>query len=114
MQNNALILHEIQTNLEKLFDVNINIVNQNSVEEVIEYLSHRINDLINTNFEKLISLLYRMDVSEQKIKHLLEKNNTSNAGLVIAPLMVERELQRIKTKKEFLQTPNNNCTEEKW
>jgi hypothetical protein len=114
MQNNALILHEMQTNLEKLFDVNINIQKQNSIKELISHLSIQINHLINTNFEKLISVLYRMDVSEQKIKHLLANNDNANAGVIIATLIVERELQRIKTKNEFLQTSKNNCDEEKW
>ncbi len=114
MENNAVILYEMQTNLEKLFDVNINIHQQNSIEELINYLSIEINSLINNNFEKLVSILYRMDVSEQKIKQLLEKNDTENAGIVIARLVVEREQQRIKTKKDFLQNPNTNCTEEKW
>ncbi len=114
MENNAVILYEMQSNLEKLFDVNINVHQQNSIEELINYLSIEINSLINNNFEKLVSILYRMDVSEKKIKQLLEKNDTENAGIVIARLVVEREQQRIKTKKDFLQNPNTNCTEEKW
>ncbi len=114
MENNAVILYEMQTNLEKLFDLNINIHQQNSIEELINYLSIEINILINNNFEKLVSILYRMDVSEQKMKQLLKKNNTENSGIVIARLVIEREQQRIKTKKDFLQNLNTNCTEEKW
>ena len=114
MENNAVIFYEMQTNLEKLFDLNINIHQQNSIEELINYLSIEINILINNNFEKLVSILYRMDVSEQKMKQLLKKNNTENSGIVIARLVIEREQQRIKTKKDFLQNLNTNCTEEKW
>ena len=47
MENNAVILYEMQTNLEKLFDLNINIHQQNSIEELINYLSIEINILIN-------------------------------------------------------------------
>ncbi|MBL0146102.1 MAG: hypothetical protein IPP48_10305 [Chitinophagaceae bacterium] len=104
----------MQTNLEKLFDVNINIPKQNSIDELIQNLSVEINELINTNFEKLISILYRMDVSEQKIKHLLAYNNRTNAGVIIATLMVERELQKIKSRAEFAKKSNDLNEDEKW
>ena len=47
-------------------------------------------------------------------QQLLKKTDTENAGIVIARLVIERGQQRIKTKKDFLQNPNTNCTEEKW
>ena len=42
-----------------------------SLEEIRASLAAHINDLINTDFNQLVSLLYRIDVSENKLKYLL-------------------------------------------
>ena len=42
-----------------------------------------------SKFSKLISILYRVDVSEPKLKSLLKENPNINAGLLIADLMIE-------------------------
>lgn len=78
----------------------------------INALASEINQLILTNFEKLVQLLYRIDVSETKLKALLKENPDKDAGLLIAVLMIERQLQKIKR-----QPTNENdihCNEEKW
>jgi hypothetical protein len=62
-------------------------------------LSHYINHLINTDFERLVSLLYRIDVDENKIKTLLETNAISSD--IIAQQIIERQLQKIKTREMF-------------
>ena len=65
-----------------------------------ELLAGKINELLTTDFQKLISILYRVDVSEDKLKKLLQENPTADAGLIIADLMIERQLQKSKSKKE--------------
>ena len=65
-----------------------------------ELLAGKINKLLTTDFQKLIAILYRVDVSEAKLKKLLQKNPTADAGLIIADLMIERQLQKNKSKKE--------------
>ena len=65
-----------------------------------ELLAGKINELLTTDFQKLIAILYRVDVSEDKLKKLLQQNPTADAGLIIADLMIERQLQKSKSKKE--------------
>ena len=65
-----------------------------------ELLAGKINELLTTDFQKLIAILYRVDVSEAKLKKLLQENPTADAGLIIADLMIERQLQKNKSKKE--------------
>ncbi|HPH24759.1 MAG TPA: hypothetical protein PLW32_12800, partial [Chitinophagaceae bacterium] len=48
-----------------------------------EELAKTIENLINTDFEKLVFLLYRIDVSEQKINDLLQNTQAGNAGELI-------------------------------
>jgi len=69
-------------------------------EEALSQLAAYINQLILANFEHLIQLLYRMDVSEMKIKKLLKDNPTMDAGKTIAVLIIERQIQKIKFKQE--------------
>jgi hypothetical protein len=74
----------------------------------------RINELVATNFDKLISILYRMDVNETKLKLLLKNNPDTDAGLLIANLMIERQAQKIKSRQQFSQRDNDIEDENKW
>jgi paraquat-inducible protein B len=82
-----------------------------SIDGFTQELSNYINHLLNTDFEKVISLLYRIDVDENKIKKLLE--NTTNSSLTIAKAIIERQLQKIKSRQEN-RRDNNFSEEEKW
>ena len=77
-------------------------------------IADRINDLIQTDFQKLISLLYRLDVSEEKLKHLLKENTGADAGLIITDLIIERQIEKIKSRQQFSQRDSNIDEEEKW
>lgn len=68
-----------------------------------EQLTAAINDLINTDFDALITLLYRLDVDEQKVKSTLSSHPDANAGLLLAELILERQAQKEKTKQQFTQ-----------
>ena len=65
-----------------------------------QILANKINDLLNTDFQKLISILYRVDVNETKLKSLLKENPGTDAGLIIADLMIERQAQKIKSRQQ--------------
>jgi hypothetical protein len=73
-----------------------------------------INDMINTNFERLISLLYRIDVNEEKLKSLLRQNESEDAGKIIATLIINRQLDKIRSRKENKTTPDDIPEDEKW
>ena len=65
-----------------------------------QILANKINDLLNTDFQKLISILYRVDVNETKLKSLLKENPGTDAGLIIADLMIERQAQKIRSRQQ--------------
>jgi hypothetical protein len=79
-----------------------------------QLLATKINELLNTDFQKLVSILYRMDVSEAKLKLLLKDNPGSDAGIIIADLMIERQIQKIKSRQQFRQRDNDIDENEKW
>jgi hypothetical protein len=61
----------------------------------------------------LVNLLYRIDVSEKNLKELLAKNPKQDAGDIIAMLIIERQLQKIKSRQQF-KTDADFEGEEKW
>lgn len=83
------------------------------LKEEIEKLAVFINDLINHDFQKLVNILYRVDVNEKKLKQLLKENPGSDAGRIIAELIIERQIQKIKSRREN-KKQNDISDEEKW
>jgi hypothetical protein len=75
-------------------------------------LTDYIQQLIDTNFEKLVFLLYRIDVSEQKIKILLQNNHQLSAE-IISKAIIDRLIEKQQSRELYKQ--NNNIDEEdKW
>ncbi len=74
-----------------------------------EYINH----LINTDFEKLVFLLYRIDVSEKKIKALLDNTSSSNAGELITQAIIERLEEKKASREKYKQT-GEIPEDEKW
>ena len=80
----------------------------------LDELAVEINRLILTNFERLVQLLYRIDVSEMKLKILLKENPNEDAGKIIAALMIERQLQKMKFRTSNASIKEEESDEEKW
>lgn len=84
-----------------------------SQRELREQLAAHINYLINHNFEKLVYYLYRIDVNENKMRYLLEQKQGENAAALIADLIIERQLQKIKSRNET-RSNKDISDDEKW
>lgn len=78
-----------------------------------EQLVQFIHQLIDTDFPRLVQLLYRLDVSEAKIRSVLLENPTGDAGDMIAQLITDRIAQREKNKQLFKQE-GEIPEEDKW
>ena len=76
--------------------------NSYSEEEQFEKLSQYLNDLIEHDFNKLISILYRIDVSEKKVREAIAENDAQHsAGSILARLLIEREIQKIELRAKY-------------
>jgi hypothetical protein len=82
-------------------------------EDLENKLSDAINQLIEKDFSKLVMILYRLDVSESKLKQKLKENTGENAGKLIAGLIIERQLQKQKNKQQS-QSRTDIPDDEKW
>jgi len=79
-----------------------------------EQLAVYIHQLINNDFQKLISILYRLDVSEKKLKASLAEKNATDAGIIIANAIIERQKQKFVSRKKSGTTDKDIPEEEKW
>jgi hypothetical protein len=95
-------------------DFSIIISDKAGMDELHAALSQYINHLIVHNFTQLISLLYRLDVSEKRLQQWLLDNTTEDAGKIIADIIIERQLQKIKSRNQFRQQDDGISDDEKW
>jgi hypothetical protein len=102
------LIQNINTNLS------ITLPEKISFNTLKEKLTLHINYLIEKDFEKLVSLLYSIDVSENKLKNILYLYAGKNAGEIIAQLIIERQLEKIKSRKENTNPVKNDDEFEKW
>ena len=85
-----------------------------SSDQLADILAEHINDLIDRNFNKLVNLLYRIDVNESKLRQMLHEN-AHDAGRIIGGLIIERQLQKIAFRESFRSNNESNIDEkEKW
>ena len=61
-----------------------------------------INELSDRDVSRLVNMLYRIDVSEEKLKKALQnEDKTKSSGKTIAKLILERQLQKLEYRKQF-------------
>ena len=94
MNDNQLLVAE----LEK---VNLYFPTGHSYEKIAEDLAEYINQLIDSNFTTLLSLLYRLDISEDKLRTSLDAGTGEPAGNLIALMIIERQLEKIESRKRY-------------
>ena len=73
-----------------------------------------ISRMINADFQKLVSILYRVDVNERKLKYLLQENVGEEAAVIIADLIIERQIEKIASRRQFSKPDDSISEEEKW
>lgn len=69
-------------------------------------LSERIQYLLLNETETLMQLLYRMDVPEKKFHTAMQLHPLTKIGDEIANLVIERELQKVITRRKYRETGN--------
>ncbi|QOW09206.1 hypothetical protein Q73A0000_01955 [Kaistella flava (ex Peng et al. 2021)] len=78
---------------------------EKSDAEQFEVLVSFIDDLIRNDFNRLLSILYRVDISEQKLKQKLAENKetTVRSAEIIAQLLIDREEEKIISRAKYRQ-----------
>jgi hypothetical protein len=78
-------------------------------------LAEKVNALIEGNFDQLLQLLYRIDINEQRLRRLLVENEGEDAGKIIARLIVQRQWEKIESRRKYRQDTDAGAEgEERW
>ncbi len=87
--------------------------NGHSYTDLLQHLSYHINHLIANDFNKLIVILYRLDVSEEQVHKLLKLQPNNLASDSIAKLVIDRQQKKMQMKESF-KKDENIAEDEKW
>ncbi|MES2778669.1 MAG: hypothetical protein V4651_02115 [Bacteroidota bacterium] len=72
-----------------------------SYEALLEALTSVITYLLLHDMEKLLNILYRIDVNEPKVKAAFAQNDPKLIAPTIARLILERELQKAESRRKY-------------
>ena len=70
----------------------------NTYDELFDQINPFIAKLIDSNYQKLLEVLYRIDVSETQVAGAVKEKKIAEA---ITKLIIRRELQKVVTRKFF-------------
>jgi len=70
-------------------------------EELVQMLMPDIGIFVNKDFEKFLLFCYRIDLSEKKLKHIL--NNSAPESMIkdLTEAIVDRQLLKVEIKKKY-------------
>jgi hypothetical protein len=91
--------------IRRNFDLNEIPAGTDSFEKVREHLIDKLNSLLDHDFEKLLWILYRIDVSEEKAKSSLAEKSDRNPAEILADLIIERQIEKAKTRLKYRSDP---------
>jgi hypothetical protein len=75
------------------------------LDQLEALLAEKLNNLIRDDFNALVQWLYRVDIDESKLKRLLSENIGQDAGRTIARLVMERQWQKMETRRQYRPDP---------
>jgi len=72
-----------------------------SSENLQLLLAQRIQEMLKNELEALLLIMYRMDIAENDFQAAMQLGNLQAIANKIAILVIEREMQKIYTRKLF-------------
>jgi len=71
------------------------------LEEFRKYLTEKMKDMLDKNYNLLINTLYRIDISEKKVSELFASKNKELIPEKLADLIIERQVEKIHFRKLY-------------
>jgi hypothetical protein len=99
-------VHEVSENISNVFNkFGLNLpLSPDDVENLNElriYLTGKLKDMLDNNYNLLVNTLYRIDVNEEKLNELFGSKNRTYIPSALADLIIERQLQKIHFRKKY-------------
>lgn len=80
-------------------------------EELLNLLSEQIQHLMVHDREQLWSLFYRLDITDESLRLVLNNTPSEQQSTALAKLVLERQKKRMETKLKYKQAP---IEDEEW
>ena len=102
--NRQDLLEKVVAQIQKDFDwFNLEVKFTNNLElsayqELYEQILPLIEEMLNDDYIKLMSILYRIDIDEDFLNRKLKEIPNADTDEVIADLIIKRELQKVIIK----------------
>jgi hypothetical protein len=75
-----------------------------NAESLLQWLTEQVHQLLLGDFEKLMQVLYRIDVPESAFHSAMDSPNLRTCAAHIAQAMIDRELQKAAWRNQFKQS----------
>ncbi len=72
-----------------------------NLEEFKIYLTNKIVELMDKNYDLFFKALYRIDIAEEKLQKLFAVGNKDFVPAALADLIIERQLQKVEFRKKY-------------
>lgn len=101
----AELLPELENSLDRNYGLEplVSAGDKERFEALRIALARRISEWLDNDFSRLINVMYRLDVSEAKFSEALVTGDEKGSALRIADLVLEREKQKIMTRRKYRQ-----------
>jgi hypothetical protein len=73
----------------------------NAYQELFDQIEPHINQLINSNQQKFMGILYRIDLSDEQIKKGVSENSSESFSVIVTDLIIKRELQKVVIREHY-------------
>jgi hypothetical protein len=73
----------------------------NAYEELFEQIEPHINQLISSNQQKFMEILYRIDLNDEQIKKAMNENLSESFSTIVSDLIIKRELQKVVIREHY-------------
>lgn len=90
-------LETLQQQLAEKFDAP---VPAQTFEELMIQVGKIVYNLIVNDMNRLLFILYRVDVDEQKVLKIIRENTLPDAANLLAGALISRQLQKIQQRSE--------------
>jgi hypothetical protein len=71
------------------------------LEDLHKILSLAVCQLLLNDYQKLLALLYRIDVNEEKFQNAFKSDSSTLISDKIAMLIIEREIEKAEWRKKY-------------
>ncbi|TDQ13685.1 hypothetical protein DFQ04_3409 [Algoriphagus boseongensis] len=72
-----------------------------SEEKALQILTKAISQLMDRNFERLLQICYRVDLSENKLKQILHESEPEKVASDLAQALWERQKQKVEIRRKY-------------